>query len=342
MPLRTSRSIRASRVAAPLLAAALLAGACPARAACCIFEDPLLAIGDVAARSGTVRLALESEVGSSGGAMEAHAGMTMEESVRLATVRLTAAYSPLERLSLVATVPFARRAWRAEGADMPAERTTLTGVGDVDVGARLAHGRERRASRGRAPRGARAARDGRVGAVRRARVAAPARAVGRVDQRDGAGAERERGGVPLRPGAGRGRGRAARRWVPAVRRARRGRPRRRPGPRARRGGREHRRTRRLGGADRHVRRRPRDPAAGPGPGPRARAAPRGPARRRRRGRRRPLGRAVSTPWPPSISRRSPRPAQRGGLPRGRRRLRAPPRCAAASVAPRRPPAGATR
>ena len=138
MPLRTSRSIRASRVAAPLLAAALLAGACPARAACCIFEDPLLAIGDVAARSGTVRLALESEVGSSGGAMEAHAGMTMEESVRLATVRLTAAYSPLERLSLVATVPIARRAWRAEGADMPAERTTLTGVGDVDVGARLA------------------------------------------------------------------------------------------------------------------------------------------------------------------------------------------------------------
>jgi hypothetical protein len=119
-------------------AAALLLTASAARASCCIFEDPLLSIGDVAARGGHLRVALETEVLSSGAAMDGHDGMAMREAIRQATLRTIAVYSPLERLNLVAAVPFSRRDWRVSGGEMPGGGATLDGLGDVDVGARIA------------------------------------------------------------------------------------------------------------------------------------------------------------------------------------------------------------
>ena len=123
---------------AAVVAAALLLAASAARASCCIFEDPLLAIGDVAARSGHLRLALEAETLSSTAAMDGHAGMEMSESIRQSALRAIAVYSPRERLNLVAAVPLERREWRIDGRGTPADPARLTGLGDIDVGARIA------------------------------------------------------------------------------------------------------------------------------------------------------------------------------------------------------------
>jgi Putative MetA-pathway of phenol degradation len=119
-------------------AVALLVAAPAARASCCIFEDPLLAIGDVAARSGDLRLAVETEMLSSSAAMDPSAGMPMDEHVRQTTLRAIVVYSPLERLNFVAALPAIRREWRVSGGGMASDAALLTGLGDVDLGARLA------------------------------------------------------------------------------------------------------------------------------------------------------------------------------------------------------------
>ncbi len=126
---------------APSLAAlgalALLLVPAVVRASCCIFEDPLLAVGDVAARSGGVRLGLESEwlAARAGTQM---AGAPMSEEVDQATLRAVAVYSPLERVNVVAVAPFVRKRWRARGGGMPEDAATVTGLGDVDLGVRVA------------------------------------------------------------------------------------------------------------------------------------------------------------------------------------------------------------
>lgn len=119
-------------------AAALVLAAPSARASCCIFEDPLLAVGEVAARSGALRLALEAEALSSSARSEAHPGMAMDEEVSQASLRVVAVHSPRERLNLVLAVPVVRRSWRLDGGGTGASSAVLSGVGDVDVGARWA------------------------------------------------------------------------------------------------------------------------------------------------------------------------------------------------------------
>ncbi|WP_242393281.1 transporter [Anaeromyxobacter oryzisoli] len=135
-------ALRGVRGALAAGAVALLLGPPTAYGSCCIFEDPLLAIGDVAARSGALRLAVETETLSSTAAMQSGdgmaAGMAMVEHVRQATVRTVVVYSPVERLNLVAALPLVRREWRLTGDGMNDERVVLTGLGDVDLGARLA------------------------------------------------------------------------------------------------------------------------------------------------------------------------------------------------------------
>jgi hypothetical protein len=53
-------------------------------------------------------------------------------------VRAVVVYSPVERLNLVAALPVIRREWRVSGGGMADDATVLTGLGDVDIGARLA------------------------------------------------------------------------------------------------------------------------------------------------------------------------------------------------------------
>ncbi len=123
----------------PLLAAAccsLLLGAGPARANCCVFEDPLVAVSDVAARNGALRLSLDGEASSSSAAMDAMPGLRHE--VEQTALRLVAVYSPVELLNVVLVAPLARREWRAIDAGMAAEAGAQAGLGDVDVGVRYA------------------------------------------------------------------------------------------------------------------------------------------------------------------------------------------------------------
>ncbi|MGB8933251.1 MAG: transporter [Anaeromyxobacteraceae bacterium] len=135
MPLLSSRHLLlAALCCAPLLAAS------PARANCCVFEDPLVAVSDVAARSGALRLSLDGESSASSAAMDAMPGLRHE--VAQTTLRLFAVYSPVELLNVVVVAPFARRAWRAVDTGMGmatvTDSGTQSGIGDLDVGVRYA------------------------------------------------------------------------------------------------------------------------------------------------------------------------------------------------------------
>src|SRR5512133_505191 len=104
--------------------AALLTAEAP-RANCCVFEDPLVAVSDVAARNGALRLSLDGESSSSSAAMDAMPGLRHE--VAQTTLRLVAVYSPVERLNVVLVAPLARRQWRAIEDGMAAEAGAQAG-----------------------------------------------------------------------------------------------------------------------------------------------------------------------------------------------------------------------
>jgi hypothetical protein len=110
----------------------------PASAAanCCIFEDPLVAVSDVAARNGALRLSLDGETGSSSAAMDAMPGL--RHLVEQTTLRLVGVYSPVELLNVVLVAPLARRQWRAVEGGMPVGSGVQAGLGDVDLGVRYA------------------------------------------------------------------------------------------------------------------------------------------------------------------------------------------------------------
>ncbi|HSN15793.1 MAG TPA: hypothetical protein VLT61_14265, partial [Anaeromyxobacteraceae bacterium] len=120
----------------PLLGAALLLSAHPARSNCCVFEDPLVAVSDVAARNGALRLSLDAESSASSAGMDAMPGLRHE--VEQTTLRLVAVYSPVELLNVVLVAPMARREWRAVEGGMPSDSGAQTGLGDVDLGVRYA------------------------------------------------------------------------------------------------------------------------------------------------------------------------------------------------------------
>jgi hypothetical protein len=128
-----------SRLLAPALAAALAAPPA-ARATCCVFTDPLLAVHDVAGREGGTRLSLETARASLG-----HAAMDAEGArldVARTTFTLRAVHSPRERVVILAALPVVEQESRVGGGGLPALRGTATVPGDGDVEVRLALWRE--------------------------------------------------------------------------------------------------------------------------------------------------------------------------------------------------------
>lgn len=128
-----------SRVARSLLAAAALLASLAARPALacsvCAAGDPLVAAGDAAPETRALRLALETEWLSASAGMESMPGMV--EDLDQLTVRAQAVYSPLHRVNVALSVPWTRKSVSATGAGMDHGTEVFTGLGDVELGARL-------------------------------------------------------------------------------------------------------------------------------------------------------------------------------------------------------------
>jgi hypothetical protein len=127
------------RLATPVLAACSLLGAAwPAAEALacsiCASGDPLVAAGDAAPLQRELRTSVEAEWLTSSAAMESMPGMT--ETVDQSTLRALAVFSPIARLNAVLTVPFVRKSVTDEGGGMERTNQVVTGLGDVELGAR--------------------------------------------------------------------------------------------------------------------------------------------------------------------------------------------------------------
>jgi hypothetical protein len=124
--------IRLATTAALTAALALAALAPRPAAACsvCACGDPLMAASEVPGMAGALRLSLDGEW------LRVESAEAPGDTNRLTqqTLRLSAVYSPLDRLNLVVGVPVTSKAMRslASGDQLSDE----TGLGDVEVGAR--------------------------------------------------------------------------------------------------------------------------------------------------------------------------------------------------------------
>jgi hypothetical protein len=127
------RPLRTALVTCAAIAA--LAPAPDARAcSVCAAGDPLVAAGDAAPGGRELRAAIETEWLTASAAMEGMAGM--KETVDQATVRALAVLSPLPRLTAVLSVPLVRKQVSAAGAGIDHGSHVVTGLGDVELGAR--------------------------------------------------------------------------------------------------------------------------------------------------------------------------------------------------------------
>lgn len=118
---------------------ALLAAVVPAVSRACSVcgcGDPLVLAGDSMPVGGTFRAALDFEVLSATALSDDAPGRT--ESLTQLTLRPVLVYSPIDRLNLVLQVPLLRKEWSLSATPTePAETATPTGLGDIDVGARV-------------------------------------------------------------------------------------------------------------------------------------------------------------------------------------------------------------
>jgi hypothetical protein len=102
----------------------------------CGCGDPLVLAGDSMPVAGTFRFALDFEVLSATALSDDQPGRT--ESLTQLTLRPVVVYSPVSRLNLVVQVPLVRKDWSLSAtATEPAETANPTGLGDIDVGARV-------------------------------------------------------------------------------------------------------------------------------------------------------------------------------------------------------------
>ncbi|HZZ83713.1 MAG TPA: transporter [Anaeromyxobacteraceae bacterium] len=126
----------ACRPSLGLLAAVLALGAPRAARACsvCGCGDPQLEANDPAATSGRFRLQLESQYLTVTSGTEGAPGLT--DHLTQYTLRADAVYGPTDRLSLMVQVPLVRKelSTTGQGADRPT--SSLSGLGDVELGAR--------------------------------------------------------------------------------------------------------------------------------------------------------------------------------------------------------------
>ncbi len=117
---------------------ALLLAASPAARACsiCGCGDPLLASSDPAAITGGLRLQLDTEYLRVDAGTDGRPGFT--DRLSQWSFRLNAVYRPVEPLSLFATVPMQKRTISTVGEGTRTTASSLSGLGDVEVGARYA------------------------------------------------------------------------------------------------------------------------------------------------------------------------------------------------------------
>lgn len=127
-----------SRMALPLVAAfAAAAWAGPARAcSICGCGDPLLAASDPAAITGQLRLQLDTEYLRVDAGTDGQPGFTDE--LTQWSYRLNAVYRPIDALSLTATLPFVSKRIQMVGPGIRETHSSLSGLGDAELGARYA------------------------------------------------------------------------------------------------------------------------------------------------------------------------------------------------------------
>ena len=132
-------NVRLGRIRSVLLvvAAVTLTAPAPARAcSVCGCGDPLVAAGDSVPYAGAWRFGLDVDVLSATARSDDEPDRT--ESLTQVTLRPVVVWSPIERLNIVLQVPLVRKDWTlSAAADSGPEHAHPTGIGDVDVGARI-------------------------------------------------------------------------------------------------------------------------------------------------------------------------------------------------------------
>jgi hypothetical protein len=128
--------------------AAALLGAQPARAcSVCGCGDPLLVAADPAAINGQLRLQVDTEYLRVDAGTDGQPGYT--DKLTQWSYRFNAVYRPLEALSVTSTVPVVNKAIRTVGGGADVPMSNVTGLGDVEAGARWALWRNVNLGRGR-------------------------------------------------------------------------------------------------------------------------------------------------------------------------------------------------
>ena len=124
-------------LASSLIAITPLLVASPARAcSVCGCGDPLLIATDPAAIAGQLRFQLDTEYLRIDAGTDGQPGYT--DKLTQWSYRLNAVYRPLDVLSLSVTLPFASKAIHTVGGGTDVLGSDLTGLADVEVGARYA------------------------------------------------------------------------------------------------------------------------------------------------------------------------------------------------------------
>ncbi|HET6438921.1 MAG TPA: TonB-dependent receptor [Anaeromyxobacter sp.] len=125
------------RTALAAAATLLLLTAVPSWAcSVCGCGDPLLASSDPAAINGGLRLELDTEYLRVDAGTDGQPGYT--DQLTQWSYRLNAVYRPIEPLSLSLTVPLVSKAIRTVGGGTSVSDSSLTGLGDLEIGARYA------------------------------------------------------------------------------------------------------------------------------------------------------------------------------------------------------------
>ncbi len=113
----------------------------------CGCGDPLLAASDPAAINGALRLQLDTEYLRVDAGTDGQPGYT--DQLTQWSYRFNAVYRPINRLSFVATVPVLDKTIHTVGAGTDLTDSSLTGLGDAELGARYALWRSVDLGRGR-------------------------------------------------------------------------------------------------------------------------------------------------------------------------------------------------
>jgi len=101
----------------------------------CGCGDPLASAGEAYLGAGRLRLALDTELLTARARSDDDPAFV--EHVTQYTIRPVIAFSPADILTLVVQIPVIRKEWSAEAPGNPTVTATPTGLGDVDVAARV-------------------------------------------------------------------------------------------------------------------------------------------------------------------------------------------------------------